>query len=68
MLYYPWCSEDEDVLGGFDSYEDNYNDVTAKIAVNKETFNEPDVENISFGDSDKKLNILGFSCSRNRTW
>ena len=52
MLYYPWYNEDSDLLGGFTTYEEHYNNVLPIIITNENKYNAANVENINLDDVD----------------
>ena len=43
MLYYPWYKEDTDLLGGFSTYEEHYNNVKPTVLANENVFTVSDV-------------------------
>ena len=47
MLYYPWYNESTDLLGGFESYEEHYNNVHSQIIENETKYSEADIEDIN---------------------
>ena len=46
MLYYPWYDEDVDLLGGYSTYEEHYNNVHSIISSNEKKYNFVYVDDI----------------------
>ena len=46
MLYYPWYNEDTDLLGGYSTYEEHYNNVHSVISANEKKYNFVYVDDI----------------------
>ena len=43
MLYYPWYNESTDLLGGFESYEEHYNNMHSQIIENERKYSEEQI-------------------------
>uniref|UniRef100_A0A1X7VGE2 Uncharacterized protein n=1 Tax=Amphimedon queenslandica TaxID=400682 RepID=A0A1X7VGE2_AMPQE len=46
MLYYPWYDEDVDLVDGYSTYDEHYNNVLSIISGNEKKYNIVFVDNI----------------------
>jgi hypothetical protein len=57
MLYYPWYNEDTDLLGGYESYEQHYNNVLRDIIANESKYSKADVDDINIDDANHPQHV-----------
>ena len=53
MLYYPWCDEEKDLLGGCASYAEHYEQVRAVVIENENKYTNEDIENVNVDDDNR---------------
>ena len=51
MLYFPWCNEDTDLLGGYSTYEEHYRHVYSTVVTNESKYSQADVEDIEVDEN-----------------
>ena len=50
MLYFPWYNEQTDLLGGYSTYEQLYNNVKAVVFANESKYSQTDVDNVDIDE------------------
>lgn len=58
MLYFPWYSEETDLLGGYSTFEEHFRNVQSSVIANEKKYTLSDVENIEI-DEDGPHSMLG---------
>ena len=51
MLYFPWCNEEADLLGGYSSYEEHYRKVHTTVSTNEKKYTQSDIEDIEVDEN-----------------
>ena len=51
MLYYPWCNEQTDLLGGYETYEAHYRHVQAIVHTNEQKYCNSEVDNVNIDEN-----------------
>ena len=59
MLYYPWNTEQTDLLGGYQTYEEHYNQAQAVIHINEQKYCKSEVDNVNIVMRMAHLSIYG---------
>jgi hypothetical protein len=60
MLYYPWRNEDNDIIGGYETYEEHYNNVQHIIKINELKYNELAVNDVEYNESGPPEHIWSY--------
>ena len=53
MLYYPWYDEEKDLLGGYASYVEHYEQVRAVVIENENKYTDEDTDSIDVDDDNR---------------
>ena len=58
ILYFPWYDEDEDLLGGCETYEEHYSHVHSVVTANERKYSLTDVESLDYDDEQDPQHAL----------
>ncbi len=57
ILYYPWYSEENGLLGGFPTYAENYEHVKIIVCQNEQKYTREEVENVQVDEDDRPEHV-----------